>query len=100
MIEARDHGFRNCRAADGQAQILRLPVLRLAVHRLQDAKPDGRHAGGDGDPLVDEQIQQALRIQMRTGIDLTCADQGCAVRHTPGISVEHGDYGQHGITGR
>ena len=82
----------------------------LRVEHLQDPHPDRRHAGGPGDVVLDEVLEQALRVEMRAGEDELRPEHRREVRVAPRVRVEHrhdrqdrvllGDAEAHRIAGR
>ena len=65
------------------------PSRRVGVERLQDPHPDRGHAGGDGDVLVLEVLEQAHRVEVRPGEHLLRADHRAGEREAPRVGVEH-----------
>ena len=74
-----------------------VPAAGIRVERLQDAEPDRRHAGGERDVVLDEGVEQALRVEMRPGEDLLRPDQRAGERKAPRVRVEHRHDGEDDV---
>ena len=99
FVEGADHGRRCRRAADDQALDGRQPEL-VPLQVLQQAEPDGRHAGRHGDAFLFEDRIQAGAVQVRPRHDQFGAGQGTGIGQAPGIDVEHRHGGQDAVAGR
>ncbi len=96
--ERLDHRPRRRCAANGHRPHPReVPALRVRVEGLEDPHPDRRHAGADRHPLLDERVEQALRVEMRPREHLLGADERAREREAPCVRVEHRDDRQHGV---
>ena len=74
-----------------------VPARRVRVERLEDPHPDRRHARADRDLLLDERVEEALRVEMRPGEDLLRADERAREREAPRVCVEHRDDRKDGV---
>ena len=91
-------GLRHRRPADKHRAHRREVVhARVRVEILQDAHPDRRHAGRERHAFANEQIDEARRIEVRTGQHELRAHHHGRVRQAPGVGVEHRDDRQHGV---
>ena len=78
-------------------QRAQVPAVGLGVDRLQHRHPHRRHAGGERDLLVGQQVEHALRVELRAGQDERGADQRRGVRDAPRVGVEHRHDRQHRV---
>ena len=77
-------------AADEHPLHLReIPLAGLCRELLQDPHPDRRHARRPRDALLRHVLEQALRVEVRTGVDELRPDHRRDVRVAPRVRVEH-----------
>ncbi len=96
FLEAFDHRSGGCRAADDRGA-QRTQIVTLFIEQGEQAEPDRRDAGREGDFLGLDQFGQIARLQMRAGKDDLGADHGAGKRRAPGHDVEHRHHGQEHV---
>ena len=94
LVEGLDHGRRRGRAADHR--VLHGRELELVgLHVLQQRQPHRRHARGEGNLLLLEQLVEAGAVERHAGEDDLGADHRRRVGQAPGVDVEHRHHRQH-----
>ncbi|MNM81275.1 hypothetical protein D3C81_932710 [compost metagenome] len=99
LHERPDQRGRHGGATDHTASHGRRPAVVL-FHMLRQAKPDGRNARAARDALCLHQLEQACAIQPRPRQYQLASVDGCRIRDTPGIDVEHRHHRQHAVMRR
>ena len=97
LVAANHRRRRGASADDDRAQRAQIVLARVLIELLQHAEPDRRHAGRQRDAFADEQLEHALRVEMRTGKHLPGTEQRRRERQAPGVHVEHRDDRQDGV---
>ena len=98
LLVAGDHRARHRGAADEHPLHLReVPLVRVRVEHLEHPEPDRRHAGRPRHALLDEVVEQALRVEVRPGKDELRADHRGEVRIAPRVRVEHRHDGEQRV---
>jgi hypothetical protein len=91
--EAVDHRRRSGGAADDhlaqRGEVVRAGVL---VEEREQAEPDGGHAGGAGDALGGDELDEGRRVEVRSGEDQLRAGERGGEGDAPRGGVEHGDH--------
>ena len=89
-VEALDQRGRRGRSADQhRAHRGQIPLAGPLVEHAQHIEEHRGHAAGEGDALVREEPQQALRAEVAAGEDLLRARVGRGVGQAPGVRVVH-----------
>ena len=93
-VEGADQRLGHRRPADQRAHALRhLPAAGLlrqaALVGLDQAEPDGRHAQRQRGRLLLHQVEQVVRVQVRSRKNQLHAHHHGGVRDAPAVGVEH-----------
>ena len=96
FFEAADHRRRAGGSADDGA-LERAEGLVVLFHEREQAEPYRRHARGDRDFFLLEQLEHAGAIEPRSREYQLGADHGRAIGQAPGVDVEHRHHRQDDV---